>query len=148
MENPPNLVYLKCVKDGNKLRIRIISQGYNNDANVQFPKNIRKVGRIYTVPSYSVSFRKSVGGKLFYHVDKRYVTIVEEQNVEIDFKVFEVDQSPDCVICMSELKSIIFSPCGHYCTCPTCAQSINDKCPICRAKISNYVTKDELFDKN
>ena len=33
-----NYVYLKCVKEGKKLRIRITSPGYNNDANCQFPK--------------------------------------------------------------------------------------------------------------
>lgn len=37
-----DIVRFKCVKEFGKLRIKIISQGYNPYANCQFPKNIRK----------------------------------------------------------------------------------------------------------
>lgn len=42
-------VVLKCIKEGNRLRVRIITQGYLNSANCQFPKGIRSEGRMYEV---------------------------------------------------------------------------------------------------
>lgn len=35
---------LKCVKEGSKLRIKIISDGYLNSANCQFPRALRVMG--------------------------------------------------------------------------------------------------------
>ncbi len=52
----PTHVRLQCVKEGSKLRVRIISHGYNHDANCQFPRNIRAPGRQYSVPISDVSF--------------------------------------------------------------------------------------------
>lgn len=46
-ELPWSSVTLKCLKEKNKLRVRIISPGYYNNANCQFPRNIRLEGRIY-----------------------------------------------------------------------------------------------------
>jgi hypothetical protein len=40
-----------------------------------------------------------------------------------------------CVICMSNPKSHVFVPCGHFCSCGSCAadsMNINGSCPICR----------------
>ena len=38
-------IELVCVKDGSKLRMRIVSPGYHQDWNVQFPKNLRILGQ-------------------------------------------------------------------------------------------------------
>jgi len=35
------VVRLQCVKVNGKLRIRVVSPGFNLDANCQFPRNIR-----------------------------------------------------------------------------------------------------------
>ena len=43
-------VYLECVREKSKLRVRIISPGYYSDANCQFPRAIRVEGRKYSVP--------------------------------------------------------------------------------------------------
>jgi Ca-activated chloride channel family protein len=42
-------VLLKCEKEGGKLRIKVISEGYNPELNVQFPRNIREAGVTYLV---------------------------------------------------------------------------------------------------
>lgn len=42
-------VILHCVKVGGKLRVRVLSDGYHNDWNVQFPRNLRKEGAKYRV---------------------------------------------------------------------------------------------------
>ena len=44
----------------------------------------------------------------------------------------------ECVVCMSEPKSIILMPCRHVCVCFECVQLL-DKCPVCRAPLWAYV---------
>ena len=53
-------------------------------------------------------------------------------------KEFEV--SPECVICMGSESSLVFVPCGHLCTCPTCGNKI-EKCCICRVLIDSVIDK-------
>lgn len=143
-------VKLVCVEEGKKLRVRIVTRGYNNNANVQFPRAIRKAGRFYTAPADAIilKFGPAPNKKPFYYVTPKSVTVVPEESEAVcleDLKIFEVDPSPDCCVCMSEEKTIVFAPCGHYCTCAECAQSIDDKCPICRQKILAYVMHSEMI---
>lgn len=42
-------VLVQCVKDGKKLRARVVSDGYNPDYNIRFPRNIRKEGELFVV---------------------------------------------------------------------------------------------------
>lgn len=42
-------VLVECIKVGSKLRVRVLSDGYNKDWNVQFPKNIRAEGARFVV---------------------------------------------------------------------------------------------------
>jgi Ca-activated chloride channel family protein len=39
-----NYVELACIKQGSKLRVKIVSAGYLNYANCQFPRDIRIEG--------------------------------------------------------------------------------------------------------
>ena len=39
-----------------------------------------------------------------------------------------------CVICLSENKDTVIVPCGHCCSCSTCAANLT-ACPMCRGKI-------------
>jgi ubiquitin-protein ligase len=39
-----------------------------------------------------------------------------------------------CVICLSEPKDTVIVPCGHCCSCSTCAANLT-ACPMCRGKI-------------
>jgi Ca-activated chloride channel family protein len=48
-------ILLKCFREGGKLRVRIISEGYNSDFNVQFPRNIRQEGVTYVVDEITLS---------------------------------------------------------------------------------------------
>eukprot|EP00042_Codosiga_hollandica_P054459 m.737078 g.737078 ORF g.737078 m.737078 type:complete len:821 (+) comp58903_c0_seq6:757-3219(+) len=40
-----------------------------------------------------------------------------------------------CVICMERTLQTVFLPCGHLCTCETCALQVTD-CPLCRSAIT------------
>jgi len=42
-------VVLKCVKQGSKLRVHVVSEGYETSWNVQFPQNLREEGALYVV---------------------------------------------------------------------------------------------------
>lgn len=56
-------VLLKCIKEGSKLRVRVLSEGYEKNWNVQFPKNLRKEGTQYLVDAV----RQAANGN-FYRV--------------------------------------------------------------------------------
>ncbi|MDJ0687686.1 MAG: VWA domain-containing protein [Xenococcaceae cyanobacterium MO_188.B32] len=42
-------VLVQCIKDKSKLRVRVVSDGYNPDWNMRFPKSIREEGMLYVV---------------------------------------------------------------------------------------------------
>jgi hypothetical protein len=45
------------------------------------------------------------------------------------------NDSPDCVICLTDPKEVAVYPCRHMCMCVTCAEALpsqNNKCPMCR----------------
>jgi len=48
-------VQVQCFREGGKLRVRVISDGYNPDFNVQFPRNIREEGVTYIVDEINLS---------------------------------------------------------------------------------------------
>jgi len=52
-------VVVECYKEGNELRIRPVSSGFNREWNVQFPKDIRVEGHRYVVDELRESSRGS-----------------------------------------------------------------------------------------
>jgi len=42
-------VVVKCTKKGTKLRVSVVSDGYDKSWNVQFPQNLRQDGAMYVV---------------------------------------------------------------------------------------------------
>jgi hypothetical protein len=145
-------VFLRCVKEGTKLRVKILTHGYSNLANCQFPKDIRVDGREYEVPAADISLVET-RGKFFYRVNKKNIKIVEggipTENVKNEFKDMKIygdENLSECAICLSDDQSlvfVIFAPCGHYCCCDTCASKLQ-KCPMCRADVKRLVKKEEL----
>jgi len=43
-----------------------------------------------------------------------------------------------CVVCLEIKKEYVFVPCGHFCCCATCTQTIS-QCPMCRKNIEQKV---------
>ena len=146
------LVRLKCVKENNKLRVKIISAGYNSDANCQFPRDIRKEGMDYLVPKSDISLADT-RGKFFYRVKKNNITICNksvESGIHLTkLKIYGDENIAECSICMDDIISkpaivfIIIAPCGHYCCCTDCVKPLK-QCPMCRADIGQIVTRDQL----
>lgn len=148
-----DLVRLKCFEDNNKLRVRIISPGYKNEANCQFPKNIRVKDREYLVPANVIRLRK-FQMKWFYSIPKNSIKIVHEIADYSKIKVFgdsegdfEGDSEGECCICFATPKDSIFAPCGHYACCNTCSTQLmntSNRCPICRAQINAIIAYIDL----
>lgn len=63
-------IIVECYKKGSKLKVRVISPGYNSDWNVQFPRDLRQEGKRYRVESLKEASR---GG--FYTVNGQITPI-------------------------------------------------------------------------
>ncbi|KAL1462005.1 hypothetical protein WDU94_013860 [Cyamophila willieti] len=44
-----------------------------------------------------------------------------------------------CVICQIHGREIVFKPCGHFCVCEDCNDSITSQCPMCRTVIQERI---------
>lgn len=63
VSSPGEGIVVQCVRDRDKLRVRVLSPGYHADWNVQFPRNVREEGAKYVVSE----LRESARGQ-FYRV--------------------------------------------------------------------------------
>ena len=139
-------VELICIKQGSKLRVRIISQGYINYANCQFPKDLRIEGRRFKVKSEYIKLITQKG-RWFYSIKKKNcIEIVDNISSEelSKIKIYEDEDIDECSICMNELKNDVFYPCGHFYTCKNCSNKLS-KCPYCKQNIENRIDK-KLID--
>ncbi|WP_375492462.1 hypothetical protein [uncultured Nostoc sp.] len=59
--NTSSGVIIECFREGNKLRVRVVSDGYNHNWKVQFPKDIRVEGARYLVQE----IRESASGGFY-----------------------------------------------------------------------------------
>lgn len=142
-------VYLKCVKVGSKLRVRITTPGYLSDANCQFPRSLRAEGRIFKVWPREVSLAAGPRGKYFYRV-RGAITIVTDDEDAIGAAATVAldhvyDDGGECVVCLEAPKTRIMVPCGHFCMCDECnAQLRKRECPMCRTAIALTVAPDQV----
>lgn len=134
---------LKCFKEKSKLRVKIMSPGYLNNANCQFPRDLRVEGRLYECPESSISLAK-IGSKYFYRINKTGIKITTEV-LKMPDKIFTDEDCPDCAICFSEPKELIFIPCGHYSICSACDKRLTRRlCPNCRSVIIATIKPEQM----
>lgn len=137
-------VHLECVKEGSRLRVRILTPGYYHDANCQFPRSIREPGRKYRAKSTSVKLITS-RGKWFYSVPAGAVEVLDEGDaaVRAQLTVFEDATSSECAVCMAVDKDTVLDPCGHLYMCRACSEKVRE-CPICRVRIARRINKADM----
>ncbi len=140
MNNDSNDVYLECVKERSKLRVRIVSPGYLNSANCMFPKDIREEGRKYKVSRWNVRLI-TTRGKYYYSVLSG-ITVIDSlpapKTAADVAHVYEDTSNTECAICFTEPKGVVVAPCGHYYMCLSCGEKV-DKCPICRGPVEGLI---------
>ena len=140
------IVELICVKERNKLRVKIITPGYLNTANCQFPKNLRVEGRKFQVKSTNIKLIQT-RGKYFYSIASKNILNLDtysksnsETEINTITQIFEDETTNECSICLDNEKNIVFN-CGHLYTCHDCSYRLN-KCPICRIPITLRIDKN------
>lgn len=140
------LVKLICRKIHGKLRVRIISPGYNNNANCQFPRAIRKDGQTYEVPSECIRVSARSATKFFYSILTKGAIRVIEDNEPEPTRVQQVYANETCCICIDAAPTKVMVPCGHLCLCSGDCLAYFDarKCPMCRCPISQIINADDL----
>lgn len=47
----------------------------------------------------------------------------------------EIPENVLCRVCMVQERGVVFLPCGHLATCPSCAASVTE-CVMCRTPIA------------
>lgn len=144
-----NDVLLHCVKISGKLRVRILSPDFLNNANCQFPRDLRIQGRKFVVSKHDINLI-TTRGKYYYSISKSSVKQMFDGEIQsqttIDmsnFKIFQDEQETECCVCLCNEKNSIFFPCGHYVACNECAKMCH-QCPICRASVMRLVSKSEM----
>jgi hypothetical protein len=140
-EAPPALVGLVCLKVGGKLRVRITSAGYYNDANCSFPRALRAEGMRYAVRPDCIKLVQSGATKAFYSVNKHGVTPLDPTTAHIG-NVYEDASSEECCVCLCDAKDTVFN-CGHFYTCRPCSMRLSN-CPICRTPIALRIAKENV----
>lgn len=149
-------VLLQCQKEHSKLKIKMLSSNpFIKGLNVQFPRSIRQEGMYYIVRSndiklmsnfYSMRKEENIVCRTYdMNEVKKYVSdLVNTKNIKLaPLKIFGDDDETECIICLSNPKSMVIYPCGHYSCCQYCIKEINT-CPLCRTKIINSITRSQL----
>lgn len=140
-------VRLRCVKEGRKLRVHIISSGYYTSANCQFPRDIRYDGGLYRVRPEDIRL-VTTRGKFYYSINANAVTVVAEDGIVANGTVlskpiiYEDADTTECCICMCVEKEIVFG-CGHLYTCTSCSHRVSH-CPICRQIITQRIHRSQF----
>jgi hypothetical protein len=149
-EESDQIVYLLCVKEKRKLRMKIISPGYHKEANCQCPRDIRIEGMKYTVNAAAIKFVEGPASKYFYRISGAFIKPLEDSYLEKFAKnlaIYEDTSSEECIICMSNTKDTVFATCGHYMCCGDCCKRIfqtTKKCPVCRSEIIAIVKRESV----
>ena len=135
-QNGPIIQFI-CEEDHTgRLRVHINNANYLREANCQFPRAIRVSGQMYEAPATSISVRRGSGGTLFYHVHPKSIRVVST------IKIYG-SENTECCICLTDICTRIFVPCGHFCVCATCASRVTT-CPLCRAPIQRIAIGAEF----
>jgi len=150
-------ITLECVKVSNKLRIRFIkftddngkdiANAYDTTYNCRFPKNIREDGLFYEIPDTDLTL--SNGATPFYNIKSKNIKIIPKEIYMADtirnMQIFAIEE---CAICMSNIPTILFIPCGHSCICSECekilCKQLHYDCPLCRRKITDVIDRTNI----
>lgn len=72
--------------------------------------------------------------------------IPSTNSVESTTEEDNITTEDECVVCLSQPRVVILLPCRHLCLCLECLGQV-DKCPTCRASISEYLAFNDNGSK-
>lgn len=62
---------------------------------------------------------------------------VEKENAKVRSNIQELENKVTCVICQSNERKVLFSPCNHLATCIACSKNaLLKNCPLCRTEFN------------
>jgi len=66
-------------------------------------------------------------------------SIIKRDNLKVKTNIQDMEHKIACVVCQSNMRNVIFSPCNHLATCIACSKNplLGDKCPLCRKPFNN-----------
>jgi hypothetical protein len=148
-------VLLQCVKKGSKLRVQMISSHpFIKGINCQFPRNIRQNGMYYVVKQEGVKLKNNFYSAMQKDIIvcqtfslaevKLYIDNLKDDRV-VPKAIFGEDGDDECIVCLYNNKQMVFSPCGHFITCPECS-GLYKKCPLCTKNITHIFDRGEIKD--
>ena len=89
----------------------------------------------------SVTVRENQQSRLWEVIDSEEDSDLETLDSHSENMVEEIEDSkqdimvPKCSVCLENNSIIMFSGCGHLCSCNECSKRL-DNCPICRMRIN------------
>jgi hypothetical protein len=58
---------------------------------------------------------------------------IEKENAKVKSNIQEMENRITCIICQSNERKVLFSPCNHLATCIACSKNtLLKNCPLCR----------------
>jgi hypothetical protein len=147
MDNLTEYVILQCIKEKNKLRMKILTNSYYTNANCQCPKNIRIANMKYYVKKSNIVLTKhNNSGKYFYRINGTIIPFeTNNDNTIIPTTIFNDETELICIVCFENPKNIIYNPCGHYNMCNECYSKLRKKCcPTCRKDIISILLPEQI----
>lgn len=106
-------ILLRCVKENNILKVKIVNNGYSNKLNCAFPSYLKEEGAVFFIKSREVKL--SVNSKYYTVKNKKSLTKIRYWPKETAIHVEE-----KCVICLTNKACCVLLECGHMCFCMMC----------------------------
>ena len=138
-QQAPNLVKLKCVRENKKLKVKVISPGYDDTKYCKFPRSMKDEGSEYLVLQTDITFLNNL-----YYIKNNNIQVIDPLLVELvnNIKVYNVSKEHECNICMTDMTHEVIYNCGHS-NCIICSTKVKS-CPLCRIEITHSIKKEQF----
>lgn len=136
-------ISLICVRVGGRLRVRITTPGYYNEANCMFPRDLRVEGAQFRTRRSNIKLIAR-GTKYYYSSGSKTAIERIAPTAPHAIAVYEDAMSVECAICFDKPKSVIIDPCGHFYMCRECASQVH-ACPICRGPVHGFIDRAAML---
>ena len=78
-------------------------------------------------------YARSLVGRLFFWLRRA-------RKIDVDAALIAAASGSECAICFEDpAQLLVFLPCGHRCVCASCAERIERRCPLCRARVRDRI---------